>query len=112
MHVGAVLRAQRLRMQMSLSDLADALGIAYQQVQKYETGRNRVSASTLYRIAKTLRTPIADFFPGSGANEVTLTALDRWDLSAGEVFARLDDPGLRKALAGLIDALGRKSAVR
>lgn len=43
---------------LSLADLADMVGVAYQQVQKYETGRNRVSASTLYRIAKILRTPI------------------------------------------------------
>lgn len=111
-HVGAVLRAQRLHMRMSLADLADMVGVAYQQVQKYETGRNRVSASTLYRIAKILRTPIEAFFPASGADEKTSMRPDTWDLNAGVVLARLHNRPVRKALGGLIEALEQSSKFR
>lgn len=49
---------------MSQEKLADALGLTFQQVQKYERGANRVSASKLYEIARTLQAPITYFFEG------------------------------------------------
>ena len=53
---------------MSQSDLAHALGLTFQQIQKYERGSNRVSASKLYHIAMTLQADIADFFEGLPAS--------------------------------------------
>ncbi|MDP3749709.1 MAG: helix-turn-helix transcriptional regulator [Phenylobacterium sp.] len=64
------LRAKRREARLSMEALAAALGVSYQQVQKYETGANRISASTLYEIAATLRVPISDFYddlPGAPA---------------------------------------------
>jgi transcriptional regulator with XRE-family HTH domain len=63
-HVGARIRMRRKLASMSQSELAAKLGITFQQVQKYERGTNRVSASKLYEIARTLETSIAYFFEG------------------------------------------------
>src|SRR5580658_2657112 len=64
LHVGARIRMRRRMNGVSLERLADALGLTFQQVQKYERGANRVSASKLYEIAAALKTPVAYFFDG------------------------------------------------
>jgi transcriptional regulator with XRE-family HTH domain len=64
LHVGARIRLRRRMQGVSQEKLADALGLTFQQVQKYERGANRVSASKLYEIAAALRTPVAYFFDG------------------------------------------------
>jgi transcriptional regulator with XRE-family HTH domain len=64
LHVGARIRLRRRMQGVSQEKLADALGLTFQQVQKYERGANRVSASKLYEIAAALRAPIGYFFDG------------------------------------------------
>ncbi|WP_332772051.1 helix-turn-helix domain-containing protein [Phenylobacterium sp.] len=64
LHVGARVRARRKALGLNLEALAAELGVAYQQLQKYETGANRISVSMLYEIARALRTPVADFYGG------------------------------------------------
>ena len=61
--VGRKVRALRLNKNMSQQRLAEALGLTFQQVQKYETGTNRISASRLQRIAKSLDVQTSVFFP-------------------------------------------------
>lgn len=63
-HVGARIRQRRYDLGVSQSTLADAIGLTFQQVQKYERGANRVSASKLHQIATVLRTTVAWFFDG------------------------------------------------
>ena len=63
-HVGALIRLRRRALGISQTELANALGLTFQQVQKYERGSNRVSASKLYEIAQKLDTPLAAFFEG------------------------------------------------
>ncbi len=63
-HVGARVRMRRKFLNLSQTDLADALELTFQQVQKYERGSNRISASKLYQIAKMLRVPVSYFFDG------------------------------------------------
>jgi transcriptional regulator with XRE-family HTH domain len=63
-HIGLRLRSRRLALKMTQTDLADALGVTFQQVQKYEKGSNRISASTLNEMAETLKVPVAYFFEG------------------------------------------------
>ena len=65
LHVGSRIRLRRKILGVSQERLADALGLTFQQVQKYERGANRVSASKLYEIAATLQTQIAYFFAGN-----------------------------------------------
>jgi len=61
-HVGARIRTRRLLLGMNQETLANALGLTFQQVQKYEGGANRVSASRLAEVAEVLGVPIAYFF--------------------------------------------------
>tara|TARA_R100001369_G_scaffold44802_2_gene70943 strand:+ start:1481 stop:1819 length:339 start_codon:yes stop_codon:yes gene_type:complete len=61
--VGSKVKELRKQKKKSQSVLAEALGISFQQIQKYESGSNRISASMLARIAATLGQPIAAFFP-------------------------------------------------
>ena len=63
-HVGRRIRERRKALGMSQETLADALGISYQQAQKYEVGINRVAASRLWNIAKALEVDIGYFFEG------------------------------------------------
>jgi len=63
-HVGLAIRARRRALGMSQQALARRLGVSFQQVQKYERGSNRVSASRLHAIAAVLETGVAAFFAG------------------------------------------------
>ncbi len=63
-HVGKRIRHRRWMVGMTQQQLADKVGIKFQQIQKYETGMNRVSASRLWSIADALDVPIAFFFEG------------------------------------------------
>jgi transcriptional regulator with XRE-family HTH domain len=68
-YVGGRVRTRRLLLGMNQEELARALGLTFQQVQKYESGANRVSASRLWEIAAVLKMPIGDFFPADGDQE-------------------------------------------
>lgn len=63
-HVGKRIRHRRWMVGMTQQQLAEGVGIKFQQIQKYETGMNRVSASRLWDIARVLEVPIAYFFEG------------------------------------------------
>ena len=63
-HVGKRIRHRRWMVGLTQQQLADRVGIKFQQIQKYETGMNRVSASRLWDIAETLEVPISFFFEG------------------------------------------------
>ncbi|MBB3135961.1 transcriptional regulator with XRE-family HTH domain [Rhizobium pisi] len=70
-HVGQQLRIRRVHSNLSQTELGQKVGLSYQQVQKYENGKNRISASMLYEIARRLNVPVGCFFdglpqPGSG----------------------------------------------
>lgn len=61
-HVGKRLRARRVGMRISQSDIGKKLGVTFQQIQKYENGSNRVGASNLFKLAGALDVPVAYFF--------------------------------------------------
>lgn len=63
-HVGKKIRQRRWLIGMTQQKLAETVGIKFQQIQKYETGANRVSASRLFDIASALGLPVASFFDG------------------------------------------------
>jgi transcriptional regulator with XRE-family HTH domain len=64
--IGARIRARRQEIGVSQERLAEAIGVTFQQVQKYEKGINRVSAATLYAIADALDTTVAQLLPEAG----------------------------------------------
>ena len=69
-HVGKRIRQRRWLTGMTQQKLAELVGIKFQQIQKYETGANRVSASRLWDIADALGVPVSFFFEGLNAEEV------------------------------------------
>jgi transcriptional regulator with XRE-family HTH domain len=64
--IGSNIRARRTEIGMSQTELADALGVTFQSVQKYEKGQSRVACSRLLQIAETLKTPVSKLFVGLG----------------------------------------------
>ena len=118
-HVGMRLRQRRTLLGMSQERLAQAFGVSFQQVQKYERGANRISASRLHLLTKTLDVPITYFFEGlpSSASESSLTIAEdegsdqmtsRETLELVRAYYRIEDPSVRKRLVELARALGRE----
>src|SRR5579862_8627146 len=64
-HVGSRVRMRRMMLSMSQEKLGDALGLTFQQVQKYEKGTNRIGASRLQQITQILQVPVSFFFEGA-----------------------------------------------
>lgn len=82
LHVGARVRMRRKFLGMSQEGLAETIDLTFQQVQKYERGSNRISASKLYEISRALKAPVAYFFEGYGQNE----AVEGFSESESEQF--------------------------
>ncbi len=85
-HVGKRVRHRRWMMGMTQQQLGDLVGIKFQQIQKYETGMNRISASRLWDIAKALDVPINYFFEGLNPEALEEAAVG----TAGDSGARGD----------------------
>ncbi|MFC0280880.1 helix-turn-helix domain-containing protein [Falsigemmobacter intermedius] len=75
-HVGKRIRHRRWMVGMTQQQLADRVGIKFQQIQKYETGMNRVSASRLFDIAREMDVPVSFFFEGLDAGAASAQASD------------------------------------
>lgn len=69
--VGQAIRERRIALGLSQTELATATGRTFQQIQKYECGTNRVSASVLYALSQALQTPISEFFANVGQDAET-----------------------------------------
>ena len=113
-YVGARIGLRRSALGLSQSALAQQLGISFQQVQKYETGQNRISASRLHHAATALGTSVETFFPpvetarassedGWQALRLITATVDGRTLAAA--FPRIEDRELRKAVARIVRAL-------
>jgi transcriptional regulator with XRE-family HTH domain len=112
--VGARIRLVRKRRKMSQQELGAALGVTFQQVQKYENGVNRVSASRLHLVAAALGVPIAELFADaagtSSTSSVTKSLLfDPQALRFAEAFVKISDKEVRSSLVDLAEAMARKS---
>jgi transcriptional regulator with XRE-family HTH domain len=114
--VGARVRIRRRWLGLSQTELAKALGITFQQVQKYERGANRVSASMLVKIAAKLETTVAALVGEDGSAPVEaiiyaqLATPGATDLLAA--FARIGDGEVRRALLTLAQSLSGANASR
>jgi transcriptional regulator with XRE-family HTH domain len=111
--VGRRIRAQRLVHRMSQTELANSLGVTFQQVQKYEKGVNRVGAGRLARIAEVLNLPVSFFFSGdhalSEANEHVNSGLKFLETASAirlvRAYAGIEDPHIRRALVDLAEEI-------
>ena len=110
-HVGQRLRQRRLFLGHSQSAVAEAVGIRFQQVQKYEAGTNRISASRLWQFADFLDVPVSHFFDGLEANDICSDAERRSDLELLQIVKIYLSipPEKRQRLAHLIEAFEEAS---
>ncbi len=105
--IGARIRRRRRSLGLTQQDLAGATGVSYQQIQKYERGTNRVSASRLFLISKALETSPHSFFENLG-NKMRQSG----ESTAGQQIDRMViDDQVNEALTNLVNAL-KESAVR
>ena len=104
--IGRRVRERRLMLGITVQELAAVLGVPYQQVHKYETGANRLSAGRLYRLAEALGVEVGYFFREDGAGEAAApTAQRRMLLELVRNFARIPDRRQQEALARLARTL-------
>ena len=117
-HVGTRLRMRRTLLGMSQEKVADQLGLTFQQLQKYEKGSNRVSASRLYELGQILEVPPAFFFEemtdslkSGRMAQVAMTGEDRDPLAKRETlelvraYYRIKDPSVRAKIKDLARAM-------
>ena len=120
-HVGSRVRMRRMMLGMSQEKLGNALGLTFQQVQKYEKGTNRIGASRLQQISNTLQVPVSFFFDGApnvqvgtrveGMGEAPSPAyisdfLATSDgLALTKAFMRIPDSKLRRRIVDLVEQI-------
>src|SRR3954465_348051 len=93
-HVGARIRERRIMLGLSQQQMADMIGVTYQQAHKYERGINRISAGRLYEITRVLNVPITYFFEGLDIKEddESMNPRQRMCLELARNFARISTP--------------------
>ncbi|WP_439499702.1 helix-turn-helix domain-containing protein [Bosea sp. (in: a-proteobacteria)] len=123
-HVGSRVRMRRMLAGVSQEKLGDALGLTFQQVQKYEKGANRISASRLQQIAKMLDVPVSFFFdgaptgdtPSGGFSDSASTTYISDFLSTSEgvqltkAFVRIKSGRVRRRIIDLAEALAEEDS--
>lgn len=112
--VGSRVRMRRLMLSMTQEQLAEGLGVTFQQVQKYENGANRISASRLVRICELLMVPPSFFFdsPSVDTKSGDLSAEDfdsffatSEGLSLSRAFVRIKNKATRRTFVALVESI-------
>ncbi len=127
-HVGARVRMRRTLLGMTQTDLGDALGLAFQQVQKYERGTNRIGSSRLYDLTRVLDVSIEHFFEDMPADVAASSSakgrgkakeppgyeldpmVKRETLELVRAYYKIEDAGIRKGVYELTKTLGAAGA--
>jgi transcriptional regulator with XRE-family HTH domain len=118
-HVGSRVRMRRIMLGLSQERLGEALGLTFQQVQKYEKGTNRIGASRLQQIAHILQVPVAFFFEDAprehgrqdetrdvpSTSYVSEFLASSEGLSLSRAFMRIQEPKLRRRIVDLVEAI-------
>jgi transcriptional regulator with XRE-family HTH domain len=105
-HVGARVRERRIMLGLTQQQLADLIGVTYQQAHKYERGINRVSAGRLFEIAQVLSVPVSYFFDGLAEDGGRgITPRERMCLELARNFAQIPNERHQEALSQLARAL-------
>ena len=118
--VGNRVRMRRLMLGMSQTTLADAIGLTFQQVQKYERGTNRMGASRLQQIAGTLSVPVAFFFEGA-PDQIKSNAKTQPDfvneflatpdgLALIRAYIRISSRELQRSIVALVEGIADRDA--
>ena len=123
-HVGARVRLRRTLLGMSQEKLGEAIGLTFQQVQKYERGANRVGASRLYDLSRVLEVPVSFFFDDMPDEISSKSVHERREMSESpdpfdndpmnrretlelvRAYYRITDPNQRKKVFELVKSMG------
>jgi transcriptional regulator with XRE-family HTH domain len=119
-HVGSRVRMRRLMVGMSQEKLGEALGLTFQQIQKYEKGTNRIGASRIQQISEILQIPVSFLFEGAPGSAASVEGLgeapspayvaDFLATSEGlaliRAFTRIPDIKLRRAIVDMVELIG------
>jgi transcriptional regulator with XRE-family HTH domain len=122
-HVGSRVRMRRMMLSMSQEKLGDALGLTFQQVQKYEKGTNRIGASRLQQISHVLQVPVSFFFDGAPSLSGRATGMSEAPspayvsdflatsdgLALTKAFMRIKDTKLRRRIVDLVESIAGDS---
>jgi len=115
-HVGERLRERRSLMGYTQESLATQLKLSHQQVQKYETGANRISAGRLYELASTLDVPVSYFFDSfdeeSPAAAPKHGGTNRSAIEIAQNFSEIQDPTVKSTLSSLVKMLAQHERER
>jgi transcriptional regulator with XRE-family HTH domain len=123
-HVGSRVRMRRLMVGMSQERLGDALGLTFQQIQKYEKGTNRIGASRLQQISEILQVPVSFLFEGAPGGAVNAEGISgapspayvaeflatSEGLALIRGFTHIPDIKLRRAIVDLVEQIGGREA--
>ena len=122
-HVGSQIRARRLKLAISQPALADAIGVTFQQVQKYENGSNRISAGRLQQIAQLLGVSASFFFEGNlpdsntssmeavlvpSTGQLLVFAATPDSLALAKAFTRIGNVKVRRRIIDLIEQIAHR----
>ena len=119
-HVGSRVRMRRKMLDISQEKLGDALGLTFQQVQKYEKGANRIGASRMQQIAQVLQVPVEFFFEGApdaiSMNKSDISSCVAMNdfvsstdgLRLVAAFMKIKDTDLRRRIVRLVDGIANK----
>ncbi len=125
-YVGSRVRARRVGLRISQTKLGDAIGVTFQQVQKYENGTNRIGASNLYKMSKSLGVEVAYFYDGvesintegavpMGLSDIAQAPFEFDPLSSREAielmhnYFRVKDETVRKRLSQFVKTLAQSN---
>jgi transcriptional regulator with XRE-family HTH domain len=111
-HVGTRIRERRIMLGLSQQQLAQMIGVTYQQAHKYERGLNRISAGRLYDISQVLNVPISWFFEdmACAAAPQEMSPRQRMGLELARNFAMIDNERHQEALSQMARALAQAEA--
>ena len=123
-HVGSRVRMRRMMLSMSQEKLGGALGLTFQQVQKYEKGTNRIGASRLQQISHILQVPVAFFFEGAPVAQAPAEGFSEAPspsyvsdflatsdgLALTKAFMEIKEPRLRRRIVDLVEEIAGRQA--
>src|SRR5690349_6573544 len=110
-HIGARIRERRIMLGLTQQQLAEMIGVTYQQAHKYERGINRVSAGRLFEIARVLSVPIGYFYDGIGeSGPRQVSQRERMMLEIARNFAEIHNERHQEAVSNLARALAQSES--
>jgi transcriptional regulator with XRE-family HTH domain len=109
--IGLAIRMQRVKLSMSQTQLGEALGVTFQQIQKYEDGKNAIASTRIADLCQTLQITPNDLFEVSSRMDGELSKLSSWTMRTA---LRLEDasPAMRQAIEAMLKAGSKGRAYR